>query len=55
MKSDRIPVYHLAAMVDDWLMGTTHIIRSDEWFASVPLHLYILGLLTDREVKFAHP
>lgn len=55
MKSDWIPVYHLAAMVDDWLMGTTHIVRTDEWFANVPLHLYILWLLTTRTIEFAHP
>ena len=38
IKADRMPVYHLAAMVDDILMWVTHVIRSDERFASVPLH-----------------
>ncbi|USN57030.1 MAG: hypothetical protein H6766_00740 [Candidatus Peribacteria bacterium] len=39
LKSDGFPTYHLAHLVDDWLMGTTHIIRADEWLASVPLHI----------------
>ncbi len=54
VKSDWIPVYHLAAMVDDWLMWVTHIIRSDEWFASIPLHLYICSLFNPRPPKLAH-
>lgn len=55
VKSNGIPVYHLAAMVDDWLMWVTHIMRSDEWFASVPLHMYISSLFNPRPPQFAHP
>lgn len=55
VKSDKIPVYHLAAMVDDWLMWVTHIIRADEWFASVPLHLYISSLFNPHPPQIAHP
>lgn len=38
MKSDGFPTYHLAHVVDDYLMGTTHVFRSDDWVSSVPLH-----------------
>lgn len=55
VKSDWIPVYHLAAMVDDWLMWVTHIIRADEWFSSIPLHLYISSLFNPHPPKMAHP
>ena len=54
VKSDWIPVYHLAAMVDDRLMWVTHIIRADEWFASIPLHLYISSLFNPNPPKLAH-
>jgi glutamyl/glutaminyl-tRNA synthetase len=55
VKSDWIPVYHLAAMVDDWLMWVTHIMRADEWFASIPLHLYISSLFNPHPPQIAHP
>lgn len=54
VKSNGIPVYHLAAMVDDWLMWVSHVIRADEWFASVPLHLYISSLFNPNPPHFAH-
>lgn len=38
MKSDGFPTYHFAHVVDDYLMGTTHVFRSDDWVSSVPLH-----------------
>ena len=38
MKSDGFPTYHLAHVVDDYLMGTTHVFRSDDWVSSIPLH-----------------
>jgi glutamyl/glutaminyl-tRNA synthetase len=41
IKSDGFPSYHLAHIVDDYLMGTTHIIRADEWLASVPFHIQL--------------
>lgn len=41
MKSAGLPTYHFAHVVDDHLMGTTHVIRGDEWFISVPLHLQL--------------
>jgi glutamyl-tRNA synthetase len=36
--NDGLPTYHMAHLVDDYLMGTTHVIRSDEWFPSLPFH-----------------
>ena len=39
MKSDGFPTYHLANVVDDHLMGITHVIRGEEWINSVPKHL----------------
>ena len=38
LKSDGIPTYHFAHVVDDTLMGTTHVIRGDEWLSSYPVH-----------------
>ncbi|MDD5475669.1 MAG: glutamate--tRNA ligase, partial [Syntrophales bacterium] len=41
IKSDGYPTYHLANVVDDHLMGITHIIRGEEWLSSVPKHIYL--------------
>ena len=41
LKSDGFPTYHLAVVVDDHEMGITHIMRGEEWMASVPKHLLI--------------
>jgi glutamyl-tRNA synthetase len=41
LKSDSFPTYHLAVVVDDHAMGITHIMRGEEWVASVPKHLLI--------------
>ncbi len=41
LKSDGLPVYHLAAMVDDRMMGITHVLRSSEWLPTFPLHVLI--------------
>lgn len=39
LKTDGIPTYHFAHAIDDHLMHTTHVVRGDEWIASVPLHI----------------
>lgn len=44
LKSDGLPTYHLAHLVDDHLMGTTHVIRWEEWLTSVPLHLQLFEM-----------
>lgn len=41
MKSDGFPTYHLAVVVDDHLMGITHVIRGEEWLPSTPKHVYL--------------
>ena len=41
LKSDGFPTYHLANVIDDHLMGITHIMRGDEWLASVPKHVLL--------------
>lgn len=41
LKSDGFPTYHLAVIVDDHLMGITHIIRGEEWLSSTPLHVML--------------
>ncbi|HQY22082.1 MAG TPA: glutamate--tRNA ligase, partial [Ignavibacteria bacterium] len=45
LKSDGFPTYHLANVVDDHLMGITHIIRGEEWVTSVPKHILIYKAL----------
>jgi len=55
-KSDGMPTYHLANVVDDYLMKITHVIRGEEWLPSAPLHVLLykyLGL-EDYRPKFAH-
>ena len=54
LKSDGVPTYHFAHAVDDHLMGTTHVIRSDEWISSVPKHLQLIRLLGFKPPKYAH-
>jgi len=41
MKSDGMPTYHLANVVDDYTMKISHVIRADEWLPSLPLHTYM--------------
>ena len=54
LKSDGIPTYHFAHVVDDHLMRTTHIIRGDEWISSVPKHIQMFKLLGFKVPKYAH-
>ncbi len=54
IKADGLPTYHFAHAVDDHLMGTTHVIRGDEWLSSVPLHLQLFHELGFRPPKYAH-
>ncbi len=54
LKTDGIPTYHFAHAVDDHLMRTTHIIRSDEWIASVPLHIALFKACGFKVPKYAH-
>ncbi len=56
MKSDGMPTYHLANIVDDHLMGITHVIRGEEWLPSAPLHVLLYRYLgwEDTMPEFAH-
>ncbi len=53
-KSDGLPTYHLAAMVDDQLMKITHVIRGSEWLPSMPLHIHVIRAFGWDEPVFAH-
>lgn len=55
-KSDGLPTYHLANVVDDYLMEITHVIRGEEWLPSLPLHvmLYTAFGWEDAMPQFAH-
>ena len=54
IKADGLPTYHFAHAVDDHLLHTTHVIRSDEWLSSVPLHLQLFHELGFKAPKYAH-
>lgn len=56
LKSDGMPTYHLANVVDDYLMGISHVIRGEEWLPSAPLHVMLYRYLGWEEVMpvFAH-
>jgi glutamyl-tRNA synthetase len=54
IKSDGLPTYHFAHMVDDHLMRTTHVIRSDEWLSSVPLHVQLFKEAGFKAPKYCH-
>ncbi len=54
--SDKLPTYHLANIVDDHLMGITHVIRGEEWLPSAPLHVLLYKAFgwEDTMPQFAH-
>jgi len=56
MKSDGMPTYHLANVVDDYLMKITHVIRGEEWLPSAPLHVLLYKFFGwEKEMpQFAH-
>jgi len=53
-KSDGMPTYHLANVVDDHLMEITHVIRGEEWLPSLALHVLLYRAFDWQEPKFAH-
>jgi len=55
LKSDGFPTYHFAHPIDDTLMGINLVIRTYEWFPSIPLHLEIFNKLRFENIKYAHP
>lgn len=54
MKTDGLPTYHFAHAIDDYLMGTTHVIRGDEWLSSVPIHIQLFEILGFPIPKYGH-
>ena len=54
IKSDGLPTYHFAHVVDDYLMRTTHVIRGDEWLSSLPVHIQLFQALGVKLPKYAH-
>ena len=54
VKSDGLALYHLAAMVDDHLMGITHVIRSAEWLSTFALHAHIIRAFDWEEPEWVH-
>jgi glutamyl-tRNA synthetase len=53
-KSDGMPTYHLANIVDDHLMETSHVIRGEEWLPSMPLHVLLYKAFGWNAPEFAH-
>jgi glutamyl-tRNA synthetase len=54
LKSDGYPTYHLANVVDDHLMGITHVIRGEEWLSSTPKHVLLYTFFGWEMPQFAH-
>ena len=54
IKSDGLPTYHFAHLVDDHLMHTTHIIRGDEWVSSLPVHVQLFDTFGYERPIYAH-
>jgi glutamyl-tRNA synthetase len=54
LKTDGFPTYHLAVVVDDHLMGITHVVRGEEWISSTPKHLLLYRWLGWDAPAFAH-
>ena len=54
LKSDGLPTYHLANVVDDHFMEITHILRADEWISSAPLHINLYAAFGWEPPVYAH-
>ncbi|MFV0533823.1 MAG: glutamate--tRNA ligase [Cumulibacter sp.] len=54
LKADGFPTYHLAVVVDDHLMGITHVVRGEEWISSTPKHVLLYRMLGLPTPAFAH-
>lgn len=54
LKSDGFPTYHLAVVVDDHLMGITHVMRGDEWISSFPKHILVYQAFGWEPPQFGH-
>ena len=54
IKGDRLPTYHFAHAIDDYLMRTTHVIRGEEWLSSLPIHVQLFDVLGFERPQYAH-
>lgn len=54
LKTDGYPTYHLAVVVDDHLMGITHVVRGEEWLPSAPKHVYLYEAFGWEAPQFVH-
>ncbi|WP_346936661.1 glutamate--tRNA ligase [Clostridium sp.] len=54
IKSDGLPTYHFAHAIDDSLMGTTTVIRGEEWLSSLPIHIQLFDILGFDRPEYAH-
>lgn len=54
LKSDGVPTYHLAHIVDDHLMQTTHVVRGEEWLPSLPFHIQLFKSFGYKMPKYLH-
>jgi len=54
MKADGFPTYHFAVVVDDYLMGVTHVIRGEDWLSSTPKHIQLYKMFGWSIPTFAH-
>lgn len=54
LKSDGIPTYHFAHVVDDHFMRTTHVVRGEEWLSTFPIHLQLFETMGWRPPQFIH-
>ncbi len=54
LKSDGIPTYHFAHVIDDHLMRTTHVVRGEEWLATLPIHVQLFDTLGFKRPVYCH-
>lgn len=54
IKQDGLPTYHFAHLVDDYLMKVTHIIRTDEWLSSLPIHVQLFDIFKYTRPTYVH-
>ncbi len=54
LKSDGFPTYHLAVVIDDHLMGITHVVRGEEWVPSTPKHVYLFECFGWPAPEYVH-
>ncbi|MCF0135876.1 MAG: glutamate--tRNA ligase [Lachnospiraceae bacterium] len=54
LKSDGLPTYHFAHVIDDHLMHTTHVVRGEEWLGTLPIHIQLFDALGFKRPKYVH-